>query len=97
MLAVCESLVCVKASLCKKLVVCRSFCVKTSLLKKFAVCKSFSAKELTVCKSFLCANFVSQRSTGTYFVRGLQYKVVLGSALRKVVLGSTLGKLCSTK
>ena len=34
----------------------------------------------------LCASFVVQSSTGKYFVQAL-YKVVLGSALRK--LGST--------
>ena len=36
----------------------------------------------------LCASFVVQSSTGECFVQGLQYKVVLGS---------TLCKLCSAK
>ena len=36
----------------------------------------------------LCASFVVQSCTGKCFVQALQYKVVLGSALRK---------LCTTK
>ena len=80
----CESLLCVKASLCKSLL-----CVKASLRKNLLCVKAFFAQDCL--KSLLCVKASLRKNllcVKAFFVPTLYHKVVLGR---------TLCKVCSTK
>ena len=98
-LVVCKSLLIVKASLRKNLLCVKALFVQTLFHKVVlgrTLCKLCSTKKYW---ETLCASFVVQSSTGKCFAQALQYKVVLGASFvyYKVLLGSVLCKLCSTK